>query len=176
LRAVSRQIHGTAGTFDIDLPLSGGPGIECRKSTNQSGLYTVVLTFSDPLVRVDQAVFEFPDPGQGTEIFGDIDSADTHNYIITLFVGFTPRIINMALHNVVDSAGDFSARVPISMGLLIGDVNATGRTDSGDVTAVRNRTISIPDQQTCRFDVNLDGRIDSGDVTVTRNASVTVLP
>ena len=48
--------------------------------------------------------------------------------------------------------------------------------DSGDVTAVRNRTVSIPDQQTFRFDVNASGRIDSGDVTVTRNASVTVLP
>src|SRR5207253_8431742 len=27
---VSRKSHGTAGTFGIDLPLTGNPGIECR--------------------------------------------------------------------------------------------------------------------------------------------------
>ena len=27
---VSRKTHGTAGDFDIDLPLAGNPGIECR--------------------------------------------------------------------------------------------------------------------------------------------------
>jgi hypothetical protein len=46
----------------------------------------------------------------------------------------------------------------------------------GDVTAVRNKTVSIPDQQTFQFDVNTSGRIDAGDVTATRNTSVTVLP
>jgi hypothetical protein len=62
------------------------------------------------------------------------------------------------------------------MGLLVGDVNSSKRTDAGDVTAVRNHTVSIPDQQTFRFDVNASGRIDAGDVTATRNATVTVLP
>jgi len=64
----------------------------------------------------------------------------------------------------------------VTMGVLLGDVNATARTDAGDVTAVRNKTVSIPDQQTFRFDVNASGRIDAGDVTTTRNATVTVLP
>ena len=62
------------------------------------------------------------------------------------------------------------------MGILLGDVNSTARTDAGDVTAVRNKTISIPDQSTFRFDVNVSNRIDAGDVTATRNATVTVLP
>src|SRR5439155_3753876 len=26
---VSRKVHGAAGTFDVDLPLSGEPGVEC---------------------------------------------------------------------------------------------------------------------------------------------------
>ncbi len=30
LGAVSRKVHGSAGPFDVDLPLSGSPGIECR--------------------------------------------------------------------------------------------------------------------------------------------------
>ena len=82
---------------------------------------------------------------------------------------------NVFLNNVTDSANDVGD-VSAHMDVLLGDVNASGRTDSGDVTAVRNRTVSVPDQQTFCFDVNASGRIDSGDVTVTRNASVTVLP
>jgi Dockerin type I domain len=83
--------------------------------------------------------------------------------------------LSVTPNRVTDSAlnaGNISAH----MDVLLGDVNSTGRTGSGDVTAVRNHTVSIPDQQTFRFDVNTSGRIDSGDVTVRRNASVTVLP
>ena len=42
--AVSRKGHGTAGTFDVDLPLGGNPGIECR-SGGANADYQVVLTF-----------------------------------------------------------------------------------------------------------------------------------
>src|SRR5205814_10466130 len=43
--AVSRKTHGGAGTFDVDLPITGTPGIECRTggATND---YTMVATFS----------------------------------------------------------------------------------------------------------------------------------
>jgi hypothetical protein len=62
------------------------------------------------------------------------------------------------------------------MSILLGDVNASGRTDAGDVTAVRNRTVSIPsDNQTARFDVNVSGRIDAGDVTQVRSAPFRLL-
>jgi hypothetical protein len=172
---VSRKIHGSAGTFDINLPLSGDPGIECRKG-GDFGSYTLVFTFANPLTFVEQAAFAFPDPGPGTEIGGHIDPSDAHNYVVNLLGLTRPLLINITLSNVVDSVGNFSGTISSSMGILVGDVNSTRRTDSGDVTAVRNHTVSIPDQQTCRFDVNADGRIDAGDVTVTRNASVTVLP
>ena len=44
LSAVSRKTHGDAGTFDLPLPLSGNPGIECR-SGGADGEYQVVVTF-----------------------------------------------------------------------------------------------------------------------------------
>jgi hypothetical protein len=83
--------------------------------------------------------------------------------------------ITVTLLGVNDGTNTYD--VSVQMGVLLGDVNSSGRTDSGDVTAVRNHTVSIPsDDQTARFDVNVSGRIDAGDVTATRNASVTVLP
>src|SRR5437764_14533023 len=45
--AVSRKTHGSAGTFDIDLPLSGPEGIEDR-SGGQNWNHSIVVTFPRP--------------------------------------------------------------------------------------------------------------------------------
>jgi uncharacterized repeat protein (TIGR03803 family) len=172
LRAVSRKTHGTAGAFDINLPLTGNPGIECR-SGGANGDYTLVFTFANTLTNVSGASVT---GGTGSVASDNMDTSDAHNYIVNLTGVINAQVITISLANVTDSAGNFSSAISVSMGVLLGDVDATGRTDSGDVTQVRNRTVSIPDQQTFRFDVNTSGRIDAGDVTATRNASVTVLP
>ena len=51
--AVSRKTHGGAGNFDINLPLSGGLGVECR---NSSGNHTLVFTTSNNLVNGNASV------------------------------------------------------------------------------------------------------------------------
>ena len=48
LGAVSRKTHGAIGTFDVNLPLTGPPGIECR-SGGVGGNYQVVVTFATPI-------------------------------------------------------------------------------------------------------------------------------
>ena len=48
----------------------------------------------------------------------------------------------VTLNSVTDSAnnvGDVSAH----MDVLLGDVNSTGRTDSGDVTTTRNASVTV---------------------------------
>src|SRR3954469_2400035 len=52
LSAVSRMTQG-ASSFDIQLPLSGGTGIECR---NPAVGLTIVLTFDQPVVSGDASV------------------------------------------------------------------------------------------------------------------------
>src|SRR5207244_11744517 len=42
--AVSRKTHGAAGDFDVNLPLAGTAGIECRTGGGTSD-YTMVVTF-----------------------------------------------------------------------------------------------------------------------------------
>ncbi len=46
MSVVSRKIHGNAGTFDVILPSSGSPGIECR-SGGATNDYTIVFTFTN---------------------------------------------------------------------------------------------------------------------------------
>ena len=62
LSAVSRMPHGVA-SFDIQLPLTAGTGVECRTLTN--GL-TIVLSFDQPIVSGDASV----NPGSATVKFG----------------------------------------------------------------------------------------------------------
>src|SRR6202030_4448485 len=47
----SRKTHGSAGTFDVNLPLQGPPGIECRSGGTYAE-HAMVFTFTNPLVNV----------------------------------------------------------------------------------------------------------------------------
>jgi streptogramin lyase len=55
--ASSRRTHGSAGTFDIDLPLGGGgsPGLECRAG-GANGNHTLVFTFNHNIASANAAV------------------------------------------------------------------------------------------------------------------------
>jgi hypothetical protein len=168
---VSRKAHGDVAVFDIPLPLTGNPGIECR-SGGANGDYTIIFTFANTLTSVESATFS-----SGTGRVNDsFIGSDSRQYVVILTGVSNAQVITVGLTKVADSIGNFTNAVSVSMGVLLGDVNSTRRTDSGDVTQVRNHTVSVPDQQTFRFDVNASGRIDAGDVTTTRNATVTVLP
>jgi hypothetical protein len=45
--AVSRKSHKAAGKFDINLPLNGTPGVECRDG---GGSYSFVFSFTTNVV------------------------------------------------------------------------------------------------------------------------------
>jgi uncharacterized repeat protein (TIGR03803 family) len=170
LNVVSRKAHGSAGTFDIDLPQTGTPGIECR-SGPVSGNHRVIVTFTSAVTLTDATAT----PGQnGTASLQLVPGADHAQVLVDLSNVSNGQTLIINLLGVSDGTRTGDVHVP--MAVLLGDADASRRTDAGDVTAVRNRTVSIPDQQTFRFDVNTSGRIDAGDVTVTRNASVSVLP
>ncbi|MGZ5538452.1 MAG: hypothetical protein ACXWG0_07985, partial [Chthoniobacterales bacterium] len=163
--AVSRKNHTGVGDFDVDLPLLAPPGIECRRGP-VDGQHTIILTFSVP-VSVSSA----------TATCSGIPATATANgsQVTINCTGITnAQYISIALNGVTD--GTNTANISVPMGVLFGDVDASTRTDAGDVTLVRNQTVSIPTLSNFRLDVNTSGRIDAGDVTLTRQASVTALP
>src|SRR5207249_4692270 len=101
----SRKVHGSAGTFDIDLPLSGSPGIECR-SGGASGDYQLVFTFANPITSVGGATVT---TGTGSISSRNIDPNDAHNYFVTLSGVTNAQRITVGLANVTDSAGTSAA-------------------------------------------------------------------
>jgi hypothetical protein len=170
--AASRKNHGSAGNFDIDLPLTSNPGIECR-SGGTGGDYTVVFNFADTLTSVGCANVT---NGTGSLSSSAIDSNDPHNYIVNLTGVTNAQVITLSVNNVTDSLGNFSGAVSARMGVLLGDVNASGRVDAADVSQVRQQTLQQVGSSNFRTDINATGRIDAADVSVARQQTLTSLP
>jgi|GEM_PF-2247770 len=166
INAVSRKNHGSAGAFDIPLPLAGMPGIECR-SGDASNNYEIVVTFPGPVTIGEATV---------TSGTGSVNSTSTSgNQVIIDLTGVTnAQTIQVTLVSV--NNGTTTANLVIPMSVLLGDVNASGSVDSGDVTLVRQQTLQPVTQSNFREDVSANGSIDSGDVTITRQHTLTSLP
>lgn len=169
---VSRKTHGSAGTFDINLPLTGKRGVECR-SGGANGNYTLVFTFSNLLTNVSKATVT---SGTGSVASSKIDGNDAHNYLVNLTGVTNAQYLTVSLTNVHDSAGNGSNAVSATMGVILGDVNATGSVDGNDVSAVQSHTRQSVNSTNFRLDVNASGRVDGNDVSLVQGNTRKSLP
>jgi uncharacterized repeat protein (TIGR03803 family) len=176
---VSRKVHGNgAGTFDIILPLSGNPGIECRAPGDSSvGTvdYKLVFSFPEALNSVGSVGASATGTTQPGAASGSIDPTDAHKYIVNLTGLPNAQYITVTLNDVHDVA-NHAGNAGVTFGLLVGDVNGSARVDSGDVFLTRQQTLQDANVFNFRNDVNASGRIDSGDVFLTRQQTLTALP
>jgi hypothetical protein len=163
INAVSRKVHGNAGTFDIGLPLAGAPGIECR-SGGATNDYQVVVTFGGP-VTVSNAQIT-----QGTATVSST-SMNGNQVFINLTGVTNAQIINVTLLGVSDGTNTIDLTIP--MGVLLGDVNATKSVDGNDVSAVQSHTRHSLNSTNFRYDVNINGSIDGNDVSTTQGQTRT---
>jgi hypothetical protein len=170
-RVVSRKMHGTAGPFDLDLPLHSST-VECR-SGGANGDYSLIFNFANTLSSVGSATVT---NGIGSVGTANIDSSDAHNYIVKLTGVTNAQVITVNLSNVNDSSGESSAGISESLGVLLGDVNGSGRVDAADVSLVRQQTLQPVTNANFRDDVDASGRIDAADVSVVRQQTLTSLP
>jgi serine protease AprX len=158
--AVSRRTHGAAGTFDIDLPLSGQPGVECRST---GGNYTEVFTFNTDVVSGSAAVTGGIGSVSGSPTF----SGDTMTVNLTGVADV--QKITVMLTNVTDPNGRVLPQVSLSMNVLIGDVNANKTVNASDVALVKSQVGQVVSSSNFREDVNDDGSLSSSDVALTKS-------
>jgi hypothetical protein len=172
--AVSRKTHVGAGDFDVDLPLIGTPGIECRLGGANTGNHKMVITFSGP-VTVNGKSNPSPADGSVTGV-GSISAITINGSTVTVdLTGVAnAQTITVNLTNVSDTLRSGNVAVPMSV--LLADVNKTARVDSNDVFEVRQNSLTAPTNTTFRDDIDLSGRIDSNDVFVARQQTLTGLP
>jgi hypothetical protein len=169
--AVSRKTHGNAGTFDIDLPLVRPPGIECR-SGGANKDYAVVFKF--PSAVTFSSATATPASGGTGSVSSTSTSADGTEVTVDLTGVSNAQKIRITLSNVSNGTGN--GDVSIFMGMLLGDVDATGRVDAADVSLVRQQTLQTVTSSNFREDVNASGRIDAADVSIVRQQTLTSLP
>jgi hypothetical protein len=168
--AASRKVHGNAGTFDISLPLTGTPGIECR-SGGANGNYTIIFTFASPLTNVADAKVS---SGTAT-ISGSAMGNDPHQYVVNLTGVANAQTITVSLTNVYDSAGNSSTTVSAPMSILVGDTNGNGLVNSTDVSQAQAQSGQTVTGSNFRTDVNANGIINSTDVSIIQSNSGTGL-
>lgn len=65
---------------------------------------------------------------------------------------------------------------PVSLGLLVGDVNNSRSVNSSDISAVKARSGLVTDATNFRFDVNASGAINASDISAVKARSGLVLP
>ena len=136
--AVSRKTHGAAGDFDIPLPLTGTPGVECR-SGGATNDYTVVVTFSSPVTVTGdtQAQASAGDVGSGGASNGGAVTVSGNSVTVPLTNVPNAQTTNVTLFGVTDGVGYGNLVVPMSA--CVGDVNGNGSVNASDVVAVKSR-------------------------------------
>jgi Carboxypeptidase regulatory-like domain len=180
---VSRMTHGsTTPPFNVSLPLTVGTsprGVECRSSSSLgAGNYTLVFTFARNLTSVASANVTAHDPTSGTGSVSSsmIDSSDPRNYIVNLTGVSSGQYITVTLNNVVDALGHSGNVVSPQMGVLVGDVNASGVVTSGDTNLCKAQALQTVTASNFRNDINASGAITTGDVNIIKQNALSRLP
>ena len=158
--AVSRKTQGGAGTFDINLPFSGEPGVECRSS---GGNYTEVFTFDNNVVSGSAAV---------TGGTGNVSGSPTFsaNTMTVNLIGVTDvQRITVTLTNVTDTFSQVLPSTAVSTNVLIGDVNGNKTVNATDVALVKSQVGQAVTGSNFREDVNADGSLTTSDVALTKS-------
>jgi glucose/arabinose dehydrogenase len=169
--AASRKIHGI-NPFDINLPLTGLPGIECR-SGGTNGSYTMIFEFALPISSVGGASVT---RGVGTVISRMIDSSNTRQYIVDLTGVANAQYLTVTLSNVIDVAGNAASTVSATMGVLAGDATANGMVNSSDIAEVQSQSGQLVTANNFRDDVTVNGSINSSDISLVQSQSGMALP
>ncbi len=167
--AVSRKMHGAAGTFDVNLPLTGTPGIECRTggATND---YTMVVTFSGNVTVTGSPQAEVISGagcvGSGGACNGGTVGVSGTVVTIPLTNVADDQTINVRLNGVNAAADRPATDVIIPMTRITGDTNASGNVSSADIAQTKGQIGQTVTPSNFRSDVNVSGGINSSDVTI----------
>jgi len=163
---VSRKMHGNSGTFDINLPETGPPGIECRTG-GATGSFMLVFTFKNNVSVQEASVTG--GSGQVTNF-----SVVANQVMVNLNSVTNAQSLLVTLANVNDGLNQ--SNVEATMGVLLGDVNGNKVVSNGDVSLVQAQVAQTVTSSNFREDVNANGTISNGDVSITQAQIGTTLP
>ncbi len=159
---VSRKVHGSAGTFDIDLPLAGASGVECR-SGGATDEYQVVTLFGGPVTFQSATVTS----GSGSVIAATGSGSSTATVNLTGASGGQTLEFTLLGVNDGTNIGDLVVR----MSVLAGDVNSSRAVNAGDIGQTKAQAGQPVGASNFREDLNADGFINASDIGLVKSRS-----
>ena len=164
--AVSRKTQG-AGTYDIDLPKTGNPGVECRSS---GGAHTIVFTFSSDIVSGSARV----ESGEGNVLGTPIIAGNTMTVNLTGVLN--AQTMRIELRDVTDVLANVLPVTLVNMGVLAGDTTGNKSVNASDVTQTKIQSGVPVTSSNFRQDVIANGVINASDVSLVKARSGSALP
>ena len=156
---VSRKTHGAAGSFDVNLPLTGTPGVECRSS---GGNHTLVFTFKSNLASGEVSVSSGTGTVSGTPVMSG-------NIMTVNLTGVTnAQTTTIMLHNMKDVANQLLPDTAVKIATLIGDTSGNGVVTATDVSQTKLQSGHAVTSANFREDINANGTITGTDVSVAK--------
>jgi hypothetical protein len=168
---VSRKTHGSAGDFDINLPLSGTPGNECRGG-GANNAYNLIYTLGTNLNAAGTATVTRGTATAGTPVVGPGPNQVT----LPLTGVANAQHLVVTLNGVQDATGAILNNLVGRLDLLIGDTNGDGFVNSADISQTKSQSGQPVGGSNFREDLNTDGFINSGDISLVKSKSGTALP
>jgi hypothetical protein len=163
--SASRKMHG-ATMFDIDLPLTGITGIECRSGDAPSD-HRVIMNFPGTITATSANVTT----GSGAVSNFIVNGSQV---IVNLTAVANAQTIVLTLFGVSDGTNTSDVSVP--MGLLLGDTNGNGAVNATDIGQTKSKSGQPVDASSFRTDVTVSGSINASDVGLVKTMAGTVLP
>jgi hypothetical protein len=167
---VSEKKHGgaTGVSYDINLPATHPYGVECRSGGSNG--FNVIFNFATPLSCVGNVSVT------GTNSYTGLMGPGPNQYTVNVTNVTNATYVTVTLMDINDTAGNHSDSVSRTMGVLLGDTNADGAVNSGDIGQTKSQSGAPVTTQNFREDVNHDNSINSGDIGLVKAQSGTGLP
>ena len=160
--AVSRKVHGSAGTFNLPLgSVITNPTTEPRIGPTQM----IVLTFDKPISSATATITEGV-ASAGAPTFSGSD------VIVNLSGVNNQQYVTVALTSVASTDGGTGGSGSVRIGFLVGDVNQNRVVTVGDLGLVNAQLAQPVTAANYLKDVNVSGTLTVGDKGIT-NANLT---
>ena len=164
--AVSRKTHGSAGTFDVQLPLSGTPAVECRQRRQSHVRVHVYEHAGERQCDFNQRNRKH----SGTPTF----SGQTMTVNVSGVAN--AQLITVKLSGVKDQFAQVLPDTTVTVRLLAGDVNGNGAVNATDVSQAKSQVGQTVGSANFNSDVNCSGSINATDVSLIKASVGTGAP
>ncbi len=166
--AVSRKVHGSAGSFDLPISISssGTVPVECRAGSS----LTLIASFDKNIVTCDAVVTS------GSASLAEGSTASGKDVTVKLSDVSDIQTLQINLENVTASDGSVLASSVMRVKMLTGDVNGSSAVNVLDGAKVKSVSGKPVAANTYWYDIDANGELNALDTTLTTQRSGNSLP